>query len=364
MPLGICRVVITKTGNAMIELNKIDEIAHRLRQYELDDKPRYFNIKYLNKAYTRPQLIAERMSGEHEFRRRIHEAINTFKAEKIIVEEFNQKAKSVKEPTNVIEINIENSPQYTIISPPSDKEKETGTKEETNQNNTPQSQPSNPLEAFGGLEGFRQEVRNEIAKEYQLIKEQEEKKKLLEENERLKNENQDLNEDNTKLYELNSELSDKIQDLQKYIPENLKIGNLSVTKILGSILGTATETMVKNVVMKRPDKVKDIIGEVAFEQLSGLVNDDDDAEMDLALDNSQLQAVQPISGTQNRQTGENPVVSAINQINTGLPPEQLAKVQIIYYHLLNDDESLDDEKLNEMVKFINDNKETDEGKEE
>ena len=333
----------------MIELNKIDEIAYRLRQYELDDKPRYFNIKYLNKAYSEPQLIAERMSGEHEFRRRINEAINTFKAEKIIIEEFNQKAKSVKEPVSVIEIMIENTPQYTIINPPSTKEKEAKEKEAA-QNTKQESQSTNPLDVFGGLDGFRQEVRNEIAKEYQLLKEQEEKKKLIEENQQLKNENKELNEDNTKLYDLNEELSNKIQDLQKYIPENLKIGNLSVTKILGSILGTATETMVKNVVLKKPDKVKDIIGEVAFEQLSGLVGDEDESELDLALDNTQLQPVQPLAGTSNQETSDNPVVSAINQINSSLPPEQLAKVQIIYYLAIS--RKIDDKTLQVSIDWV------------
>lgn len=348
----------------MIELNKVDEIAHRLRQYELDAKPRYFNVKYINKKYSEPQLIAERVSGELEFRNRFNEALNTFKADKVIIEEFNQKAKSVKEPVSVIEIITEREPHYTIVNPPVPRENTSEKETAPKQSQENQIQGVNPLDVFGGLDGFKQEVRNEIAKEYQLLKEQDEKKQLIAENEHLKKENKELEEDNTKLYDLNEELSEKIQELQKYIPENLKIGNLSVTKILGSILGTATETMVKNVVLKKPEKVKDIIGEVAFEQLSGLVSGEDDDELDLALDNSQMQAVQPIAGTQNSEVRDNPVVNAINQVNSNLPPEQLAKMQIIYYHLLKDDESLDDDKLNEMVRFINEINESGEESEE
>lgn len=336
----------------MIELNKIDEIANRLRQYELDKKPRYFNLKYINQAFAEPQLIAERISGEKEFRNRVNEAINTYKADKIIVEEFNQKAKSVKEPVSVVEISVNNG--YTITLPPNHYSNQR--KEEIQPTAKPQTQsPDNPLDIFGGLDGFKQEVRNEIAKEYQLLKERDEKQKLIEENSKLKSDNKELQEDNTKLYELNEELSAKINELQKYIPENLKVGNLSVTKVLGSILGTATETMVKNIVVKRPDKIKDIIGDTAFEQLSGLVTDDEDLDNDLNIDNSQQQAVQPLSGTAQKEKEENPVVSAISQINSNLPVDQLAKVQMIYYHLLNDDESLDDNKLDELVGYIQEN---------
>lgn len=340
----------------MIELNKIDEIANRLRQYELDKKPRYFNLKYINQAFEDPQLIAERISGEKEFRNRVNEAINTYKADKIIVEEFNQKAKSVKEPVSVVEISVNSG--YTITLPPNHYSNQR--REEPKPNHAPKEPGSvNPLDMFGGLDGFKQEIRSEIAKEYQLLKEQDEKKKLVEENERLKADNKELQEDNTKLYELNEELSEKVKDLQKYIPENLKIGNLSVTKVLGSILGTATEAMVKNIVVKRPEKVKDIIGETAFEQLSGLVGNDDELE-DLAIDSSQLQDVQPLNGITNKDSQENPVVNAISQINANLPVNQLSKVQMIYYHLLNDDESLDEEKLDDLVSFIRENENTDE----
>jgi DNA-binding ferritin-like protein (Dps family) len=334
----------------MIELNKIDEIANRLRQYGADKKPRYFNLKYINQAFAEPQLIAERISGEMEFRNRVNEAINTYKADKIIVEEFNQKAKSVKEPASVVEISVNNG--YTITLPPNHYNQR---KDEPKPNIAPVEKNNvNPLEMFGGLDGFKQEIRSEIAKEYQLLKEQDEKKKLIEENIRLKEDNKEFQEDNTKLYELNDELSEKIKELQKYIPDNLKIGNLSVTKVLGSILGTATETMVKNIVVKRPEKVKDIIGETAFEQLSGLVGDDD-LDNELSVDNSQLQEVQPLSGIARKEEEQNPVVNAINQINSNLPTDQLAKVQLIYYHLLNDDESLDDSKLDELVSYIQDN---------
>lgn len=337
----------------MIELNKIDEIANRLRQYELDKKPRYFNLKYINQAFAEPQLIAERISGEKEFRSRVNEAINTYKADKIIVEEFNQKAKSVKEPASVVEISVNNG--YTITLPPNHYANQ---RREEPKPNLPSkdSNSVNPLEMFGGLDGFKQEIRSEIAKEYQLLKEQDEKKKLVEENSRLKEDNKELQEDNTKLYELNEELSEKVKELQKYIPENFKIGNLSVTKVLGSILGTATESMVKSIVTRRPERVKDIIGETAFEQLSGLVGDDDELE-DVGIDSAQLQAVQPLNGIAKKEVDENPVLHAIGQINANLPNDQLAKVQMIYYHLLNDDESLDDNKLDDLVGFIRENKE-------
>ncbi len=213
-------------------------------------------------TFAEPQLIAERISGEKEFRSRVNEAINTYKADKIIVEEINQKAKSVKEPASVVEISVNSG--YTITLPPNHYANQ---RREEPKPNLPSKDPNsvNPLEMFCGLDGFKQEIRSEIAKEYQLLKEQDEKKKLVEKNSRLKEDNKELQEDNTKLYELNEELSEKVKELQKYIPENFKIGNLSVTKVLGSILGTATESMVKSIVTRRPERVKDIIGETAFE---------------------------------------------------------------------------------------------------
>ena len=65
----------------MIELTKIDEIANRLRRYEQDNKPRYFNLHYINKDFPERQQIAERINGETEFRNRVNEAINVYNAE-------------------------------------------------------------------------------------------------------------------------------------------------------------------------------------------------------------------------------------------------------------------------------------------
>lgn len=333
----------------MIELNKIDEIANRLRRYEQDNKPRYFNLHYINKDFPEPQQIAERINGETEFRNRVNEAINVYSAEKIVVEEFNQKSKNVKEPVNVVEITVKekNNPYPPVIL------------EKQARSTTEPIQIGNPFEAYGGLEGFKQEVRSEVAKEYQLLKEQEEKRKLIDEYEKLKKDNIELNEDNTKLYELNSELSEKIQQLQKYVPDNLKIGNVSLTKMLGSILGTATETVVKNIVTKKPEKIKEILGDTAFEQLTGLLDDQTDVE----LDENQIQ--QPVQELQTVPTGDEQedrhvlVAEAIHELNTKITSQQLGKIQLIYYHFLNEDETINEDKLDEILKFIDNQKQSD-----
>ena len=334
----------------MIELNKIDEIANRLRQYELDNKPRYFNMSYINSNFDVPQLLAERISGEKEFRNRISEAINTYQAEKIIVDEFNQKAKSVKEPVNTIEISVKD--KYAITMSPSIQKR---------QYPEPKEKPViiDPFEQFGGFDGFKQEIRGEVAKEYQLIKEQEEKQKLLVENEKLKKDNQDLTDDNTHLYELNQQLSEQIEKLQKYVPENLKIGNVSLTKMLGSILGTATETMVKSFVTRRPEKVKRMLGDTAFEQLSGLLDDSIEDEEQDEIVQEQIQELQSTPEASGQESKHLEVANAIHDLNCRIPSGQLGKIQLIYYYFLQEDESIDEERLDEIIEFINDQKQPD-----
>jgi hypothetical protein len=333
----------------MIELTKIDEIANRLRRYEQDNKPRYFNLHYINKDFPEPQQIAERINGETEFRNRVNEAINVYSAEKIVVEEFNQKSKNVKEPVNVVEITIreKNSPYPPVIL------------EKQVKPSTEPTQIGNPFEAYGGLEGFKQEIRGEIAKEYQLLKEQEEKKKLIEENVLLKKENDDLTVDNTQLFELNQELSEKIQALQKFVPENLKIGDLSLTKVIGSVLGTATETIVKNIVTKKPERVKEILGDTAFEQLSGLLDDQQEEEFDETQIQQPVQELQTVPSEEGQEDRHALVADAIHELNTKITSQQLGKIQLIYYHFLNEDETINEDKLNEILNFINNQKQSD-----
>lgn len=343
-------IVTNQTATMMIELNKVDEIANRLRQYELDNKPRYFNMSYTNASFDTPQLVAERISGEHEFRNRINEAVNTYQAEKIIVEEFNQKAKSVKDPVNTVEILVKDKNQINIhpVIQPQNKQEV-------------QERPSvgNPFEHYGGFDGFKQEIRSELAKEYQLLREQEEKQKLRDENQRLTKENAELNEDNTQLFELNQELSEQVQNLQKYVPENLKIGDVSLTKMLGSILGTATETVVKNIVTRKPEKVKEILGDVAFEQLSGLLDDSLEEEPNEELVQEQLQELQAVPDQSEQEVKHLAVANAIHELNSRIPSSQLGKIQLIYYHFLNEDETINEEKLDEIIQFINNKKQSD-----
>lgn len=333
----------------MIELNKIDEIANRLRQYELDNKPRYFNMSYINASFDKPQLLAERISGEKEFRNRIHEAINTYQADKIIVDEFNQKAKSVKDPVNTIEIMVKDKNTINIhpVIQPSRYE------------NTEKPSLGDPFERFGGFDGFKQEIRSELAKEYQLIREQEEKQKLKDENIRLARENEELTEDNTQLFELNQELSEQVSNLQKYVPENMKIGDVSLTKMLGSILGTATETMVKSIVTKRPDKIKAILGDTAFEQLSGLLDDSVEEEPDEEMVQQQMQELQSVPQTPGQENKHMVVANAIHELNNRITSGQLGKIQLIYYYFLNDDETINEEKLDEIIEYIKPNNESD-----
>lgn len=340
----------------MIELNKIDEIASRLLQYEADGKPRYFNLKYINQNFAEPQLFAERISGEKEFRRRVDEGVNVFHADKIIVEEFNQKSKNVKEPVSTSEIQVKDNINITYTPAPRNKQAEP---EEDNK-----KQPQyDPFEKFGGFDGFRQELRSEVAKEYQLIREQEEKRKLLEENAKLKQENEELNEDNTKLFELNQELGEKVRELQRYVPENLKIGDVSLTKMLGSILGTATETVVKNIVTRKPEKVKELLGETAFEQLSGLWTEDDEEETDDTQVQQVVQELQSVPSPPGQDENHIRVANAIHELNSRIPSPQLAKIQLIYYHFLNEDETINEAKLDEIIKFINKDKQQNDGTE-
>ncbi len=334
----------------MIELNKIDEIANRLRQYGLDNKPRYFNMYYTNPHFNSPQLLAERISGEKEFRNRVHEAINTYDAEKVIVEEFNQKAKSIKEPVNTVEIIIKDKNSiniYPAMRPSKERE------------GAGRDNPGDPFEKFGGFEGFKNEVRGEVAKEYQLIREQEDKQRLLEENRELARENHELVEDNTNLYETNQELSEQVQKLQKYVPENLKIGDVSLVKMIGSVLGTATETFVKNVVTRNPEKVKEYLGETAFQQLSGLLDDDTGEKINEETLQGQVQELQPVTGHPGQEEKHLAVASAIHELNSRIPSGQLGKIQLIYYYFLNEDETINKEKLDEIIQFINTQKQSD-----
>jgi len=333
----------------MIEQEKIDEIAYRLRGYEQDNKPRYFNLYFTkDKDSKNEKLVAEKVSGEKEFRKRVNDIIKTYLPYKIIVKEFNAKARNIKEPVEVTTIEARYNSNLAVqhhvpYNMPADKVE------------TKVQQIPDPFEQWGGLAGFKQEVRSEVAKEYQIIREQEEKKKLIEENEKLKKENRELVEDNTKLFEVNQELGEKVQELQKYVPENLKIGDVSVVKVLGSILGTAAEAAVKNVVVKRPEKVKEILGDTAFEQISGLF--EDDPEEDETEYSKPIQELQSVPTNPEQESQHMQVADAIHELNKKISSSFLGKIQLIYYFFLNDDETINEEKLNKIIKFINKQKE-------
>lgn len=339
----------------MIEYSKITELANKIRDYERDGKPLYLNLYYTN--HNNPNLedaikVADRISGEVEFQNRLDDMIQRYKPYSIIAREYSNKSPGVKDEKFKHEtiIKIQEPASGYLMQP------------EVSITPKPKYTPDNKasglnemLDHYGGLEGFRQSIRSDVAKEYQLLNEQEQKKKLIEENVLLKKEKEDLQDENDKLYNANEELAEQVQALQKYIPDNFKIGNVSVTKMLGSILGTAAEAIAKNVVTKRPEKVKEILGETAFEQLSGLLGDEPEETGEIDEDQIQqpVQELQSIETNPDQEDKHAQVANAIHDLNKKISSPRLGKIQMIYYFFLNEDETINDEKLNLLIKFIN-----------
>ena len=143
------------------------------------------------------------------------------------------------------------------------------------------------------------------------------------------------------------------------MPENLKIGDLSLTKVIGSVLGTATETIVKNIVTKKPERVKEILGDTAFEQLSGLLDDQQEEEFDETQIQQPVQELQTVPSEEGQEDRHALVADAIHELNTKITSQQLGKIQLIYYHFLNEDETINEDKLNEILNFINNQKQSD-----
>ena len=340
----------------MKDYGKIAELIKRIQAYEKDEKPLYLSIYYTNKHNPKgedPTPFATRIKGESEFQAKISEILTNLSPFKIFVREFPNKSTNTKEEQfkreTIIEVKKENEDDsITVHHLPA------------TQNHSENSTYKDPFESYGGLAGFEQKLRGDIAKEYQLAKEQDEKKKLIEDNVLLKKENEELKEDNTKLYEINEELTEQVQDLQKYIPENIKIGDVSLTKVLGSILGTAAETVVKNVVTKKPDKVRDILGDTAFEQLAGLLEDEPEEtyeELDENHEQHPVQELQSVPVSSEQEDRHMLVANAIHELNKRVSSSDLGKIQLIYYFFLNDDETINQEKLNTIVKIVNEQKE-------
>lgn len=330
-----------------VEYKKIEEIASRLRQYEEDGKPRYFNISYTSRSYVEPQLIGgERLFGEQVFRERINSALYTYKADKIIINEFNQKSRNVKTAVSTIEILIDREDSYpaTLTVQPD-------VKEETKKSQSTTVQQQDIAAVLEELGYVRQDMRSEVAKEYQLIKEQEEKERLINENEKLKLENVQLEKENSDLLKKNTELFEEVEKLRAYVPDNFKIGNLSVTKTLGSILGVATETLVKNIVTKKPERVRTLLGDVAFEQLSGFMEDETD-ELGATETREEPEPLEPLESVSEEEQQQQKIAEAIHALNLRISLEELGKIHLMYAFIVDENEAIDHAKLNQLVQFI------------
>ncbi len=338
----------------MKDYGKIAELIKRIQACEKDEKPLYLSIYYTNYNNQKeedPTPYATRIKGESEFQAKISEVL-TLQPLKLFIREFPNKSTNTKEDQfkreTVIEVRSENEQDKLLAQQLAAK-----------YNQGDNTEQKDLFKEFGGFAGFEQRLRGDIAREFQLVKEQGEKQKLVEENALLKKENIELREDNTKLYEINEELSEKVQDLQRYVPENIKIGEVSLTKVLGSILGTAAEAVVKNVVSKKPEKIRDILGDTAFEQLAGLFEDQPGESYEEPDENQMQQPVQELQSVPvnpNQEDRHIQVANAIHELNKRISSGDLGKIQLIYYFFLNEDETINQEKLNTIVELIHEEK--------
>ena len=332
------------TMNQRVEYHKIEEVADRLTEFENEGTARYFSLYYVNGSHDQPQPIGtDRQTGVKKFRQQVNDILNSGNADKIIVQEFSQRSRNVKEPAHTVEILIDRS--YHAVPQPFLAQKQ-GTKEPKAPEHALKG--LDPEEVFSKLESMKQDIRSEIAAEYQLNKEQDERKRIVEENERLKKENGELKESNTKLLDNNDELFEEVKHLQKFVPDNFKIGHLSVTRTLGSILGTAAETLAKNIVSKKPEKVRTLLGDAAFEQLAGFMEDEPDGPGQL----EQPGPLEPLEPFSPEEEQKQQIAEAINGLNQRATPEEMGKIQCMYAFILNEGETIDPEKLNALLRFI------------
>jgi hypothetical protein len=341
-----------------IEYEKIDEIANRLRQYEEDGKAHYFNIEYNNGTDEdgKSFKIAEKLSGEQAFRKKIYYVLNSLKPDEIIVTEFTQKSRNGK-PVNKIVIDVNNEPGETppvhyAIQQPSKGKSEEKSKSGQDDLKIILQRVESLGQNLSGEETIRQKAYTEYALKNELERKDEKIKKLEEEIKKLTFDVEELNGDNTKLYKYNEELVTENRKLQKFVPDNITVAGVSITKMLGSILGTATETLVRNVVTKKPDTIKSFLGETGLNALSGIFEDTDETSLpenqQVSEGHQELQKVEPLTPEQEDKLK---IIGIIHDVNNKATTEQLGRIQLLYYHILDDDESINDDNLLALAKF-------------
>lgn len=331
---------------------KIDQIATRLREYEKDGKARYYRISYVSPEYKEPQIVGgDRVSGEQNFRDRIYKVLDDFKPTKIIVEEFNQKSRNMKEAASTIEIDVEQeaNPYFSHAQAP------TGNKESDKKESKKEDGKTglSASEVQAMLDKNRVDMQSDFEARLKLEREKDHKDRIEAENEQLKSDVKELEILNEGLGKKNDELVAEVERLGKYVPENLKIGNVSVTKTLGSILGTATETLLKNVVTKKPEKLRGLLGDVAFEQLAGFMEDEpEEQSLEGFHAEEVIDPLEPMEQLSPEEEEKNKITGAIHQLNQSANREELGKLQILYAYLLSDDERIDPDKLNKLVRMV------------
>ena len=334
-----------------VEHNKIEEIANRLRQFEQDGNTRYFSIAYTSNDYKKPQQSGgERLTGERAFRGRINEVLYQTNANKIIVKEYKQRARNVKTPENEVEIIINREGGQAQQGQPQDDKSQPGSQSE--EIRRIQEALGNVVSMMGQKEISKQEGRSEAEKDFQLEQEKQEKRKLQEENEGLRKENEELHAHNEKLLDTNDELTVEVERLQKYIPENYQIGNFKPTKILGAVLGTATETLISNFVATKPHVVEALLGKELGSQIAGLMgagNENAQPANGPETDNRAAQGFQQLSEEDEE---KQEVVQSLYEINASATMEQLEDIKLLYYLFLREDGTINGEKLQSIAASI------------
>ena len=71
-----------------------------------------------------------------------------------------------------------------------------------------------------------------------------------------------------------------------------------------------------------------------------------------------MQELQSVSDNPEQEDKHLAVANAIHKLNSHMSSGQLGKIQLIYYHFLNEDETINEEKLDEIIQFINTERES------
>jgi hypothetical protein len=72
-----------------------------------------------------------------------------------------------------------------------------------------------------------------------------------------------------------------------------------------------------------------------------------------------VQELQSVSSNPGQDEKHLLVANAIHELNSRIPSGQLGKIQLIYYFFLNEDETINEDKLDEILNFINQQKQSD-----